>query len=193
MKRKVVLLGIFVVTIFMLFSVSNSYALHYSGVVYGITWTGVGQGYFDYTVYHQGSPDVPPSNIIYFDLEFPWAVFGGATVTSRAVPTGWGASWTIVPITGCYHLAISTTTGPGIAPFTSLGGFQIGFSGVDMTKWNNLSNWGGLKIGQQAYETKDTVGYPRCGVTVPEPTTLLLLGSGLLGLGAFSRLRRKKK
>ena len=28
---------------------------------------------------------------------------------------------------------------------------------------------------------------------VPEPTTLLLLGSGLLGLGAFSRLRRKKK
>ena len=28
---------------------------------------------------------------------------------------------------------------------------------------------------------------------IPEPTTLLLLGSGLLGLGAFSRLRRKKK
>jgi len=35
-------------------------------------------------------------------------------------------------------------------------------------------------------------GFQVSGPT-PEPTTLLLLGSGLLGLGAFSRLRRKKK
>jgi len=67
--------------------------------------------------------------------------------------------------------------------------FDVGFTGIDQLEFNSYSSYTG--VGNQfvmddfTYESTDTA-------PVPEPSTIMLMGIGLLGLVAYSRNRSQR-
>lgn len=138
----------------------------------------LGSDRFEYT--YELTNDSLPTAIEEFTIWFDFDLYENLAVTTPAPPAG---DWDEIvvqpePILSDdgYYDALTLNSGIGVGE--TLGGFSVSFDwlGVDTPGW-------------QYYEIidPDTFEMIEDGYTVPEPATLILLGTGMLAL----RIRRR--
>lgn len=131
-----------------------------------------------------------------FNITFPVSIdpskniFGSATFSSITGLSGWTPVGTLPPQ---FQFAHAT----GIAPGAS-STFSVTVTGADFDAWKIDANWSGGHVGSQSFAvTHYTGGFPPVELmsghtVVPEPTTLTLLGLGLLGAGVARKIRHRR-
>jgi hypothetical protein len=137
--------------------------------------TGPGAGEFGYIANQRWEGRVLPGSQTVFSFPINQLAFGG--MWDLAGPGGPGMGIRLnTPTTFVYE--ISNQTQNSFVGFIS----TQAFSSVELTNAYQVSGW------CETYYMDDMVYSP-----IPEPGSLLLLGSGLFGFGAISLYRRKKK
>ncbi len=114
--------------------------------------------------------------------------FPGATITSTGGPAGWGVVIKPIGLPGSHsEIQLTAPGGTPLAPGASSGLFTFSFT---ITAGSPTP---GQNPFQANFDAPDAGGSTTSsGFSTPEPTTLLLLGSGLLGYGALNRRRARR-
>lgn len=163
---------------------SPSYA---TSILFNTTDLGGGTWEYEYTV----TNDTLLTDIEEFTVFFEYGLYDNLIVTTPLTP-GWDeltANPVLIfgsPNDGFYD---ALALGLGIAPGNTASGFSVSF------------NWSGAGTpGSQPFDIVDTLTFltiasgittSSSGAPIPEPGTLMLLGSGITGITGLSFLRRR--
>jgi hypothetical protein len=125
----------------------------------------------------------------FLSLEFEGTVFAAVSAAYGYDPGDWTASQ--IPSYGSWYTMSSAGTTVGVGESLS---FMVDVDIYDAAL-TDASLWREGQIWGQSWYSKDTLGGGDGGSTepVPEPATMLLLGTGLAGLAAAGRRRVPKK
>ena len=185
----------FVIAACLVLGITDAYALIDSTVVFDIAWSGqmpndttywgtpyqvnggdlaAYDGMFEYNVVNWNTSI---ASISRFEVWFPASIYT-QRVTIQGTPTGWDLGVNSGP-SGAILIWGATTSNP-ILPGQSLDGFLVDFTTTLPTP-NSLVNF---VQAYDVYENSNKSGDSGKGTTtpVPEPTSMMLLGMGVLGL-----------
>jgi PEP-CTERM motif len=132
-----------------------------------------------------------------------WFITGGTIdITSGGIVQGAGSLYGVlpsspgnVPITnvgfGGTNMTYDNLLTPGANPQLDGNGLIFEVDGTGISIWGNGSNDYALWEGNWAYIVRNGASFDATPAPTPEPSSLLLLGTGLLGL-AFVAFRKAK-
>ena len=126
----------------------------------------------------------------FLSLEFEGDVFLSVSNEQFLQPTDWSVNQLTSGAGNIYELASAgTTIGVGESLQFTVDVVMNNAAFTDSSLWQEGQIWG------QSWFSGDTLGGGDGGSTspVPEPSTVLLVGTGLLGMIAFGRKRLNKK
>lgn len=168
------------------FAILNIYANANPFVTPGYDLNTTTSGTVEYTVYHEaGSTNA----LNYFELKFDTSIFSSFMVMSAVIDGTTSVGFSQDPLYAFSSSAFSMGTGSSMVisvAYTLLGG-------ASTLSWPEGSPWGQSFYGSSGGGARGLYDYGSTDLA-PEPGTIMLLGSGLLGLGLVRRyLRRFQK
>jgi hypothetical protein len=150
----------------LLFSLTSIIQAQQGTIIYELTDLGSNSWRFDYAV----SNNILATPIEEFTVYFDEGLYHNLAIVGPT-PSGWDAIvWQPEPALGSGGYD-AMTTGSGINPGESVGGFSVKFD------WLGAGRPGG-----QFYEIVDPTDYGvlRSGFTVPEPASIFVIGLGII-------------
>lgn len=126
----------------------------------------------------------------FLSIEFGGDIFVSVSNEQFLQPTDWSVNQLTSPMGNIYELASAgTTIGVGESLQFTVDVIMNNTAFTDSSLWQEGQTWG------QSWWSGDTLDGGDGGSTapVPEPATVMLVGTGLLGMIAFGRKRFNKK
>ena len=141
-----------------------------------------------------------PFNIWHFLVYTPFSTFSGtATVFPNVAPTGLSLNAVISGYDARnIDASLTTTTNMWYTPFGGPNGLPTGGTATEAFDANTLFNgpilyaYEDVNSGYLGSGSPAVAAYGYASTAVPEPGTLLLLGSGLLGMAGYGRKKLRR-